>query len=104
MEVLALVKPLPVAGAAGVRVGPKEAIARVADSIVSDAQRLAWLAESRVSAILESIPGSVEKVKTGLRRWFEFYRGVLKETGSALPPTHVHLIAYSRVFDHPKTY
>ena len=102
--IIAMIKPLPVAGSAGAREGPKKAIARVADSFESDAQRLAWTAEVRVLAILESIPGSVEKVKTGLRRWFEFFRNVIKGTGSSLPPTHGHLIAYSRVFDHPKTY
>ena len=48
--------------------------------------------------------GALKKVKTGLRRWFEFYRNVLEGMQSGLPPTVDQLLAYSEMFRHPKTY
>ena len=86
------------------RAGPMRAIDTVACSIVSESERLRWIEDARVEAIIGSCRLSVKSVVSGIRCFFAFADRVLKKVGPKLPPKVDELLAWSATFRCDRTY
>ena len=85
-------------GNMGARCGPMQSINRVHLSLESESDRLRWLADARMEAILGSCSGSLNSVKSGIRCYLAFAEKFLLKVGKKLPPTVDELLAYSTHF------
>ena len=79
-------------------------IIEVATELGSDKTKSMWREVARLEAILGSCPRSIEKVKSGLRCWFDFRKRLGDPLSSSFPPSLTDLLAYANIFDCAKTF
>ena len=87
-----------VEGDVGATVGPMKSIKRLQLEMVSDVDRIRWLEEARLEAILGCCSHSIKSVKSGIRCYLAFAEKLLKKTGTKLPPSVNELLAWSVTF------
>ena len=80
-------------GSLGARCGPLQSINKVHRSLESEVDRLKWLADARMEAILGSCCASLASVKSGIRCYLAFAEKLLLKVGKKLPPTVDELLA-----------
>ena len=61
--------------------GPQKAVKRLVSQWTCEADRVAWMKQARLGAIVGSCPKSLGCVMSGLRSYFDFAHQVLKKKG-----------------------
>jgi hypothetical protein len=85
-------------GNIGARVGPMRFVQNLQNALQNDDDRIRWLEEARLEAILGSCKDSMKSVKSGIRCYLAFATHVLKKEGNKLPPTVNDLLRFSASF------
>lgn len=89
----------------GTSMRPAEAIKALAVAVRQGVvDPAAFLRESRLTAVLSCAPSTIASAQSALRCYAAFADTMLSANGRHLPPTVNGLVAFSRIFRHPKTY
>jgi hypothetical protein len=84
--------------------GPRKALKDFALSHKSAAERVAWLEQARVDAILGSCRGSLASVKSGVRCYIAFVHDSVGGAPEYFPPKLDWILAWSKLFRCKRTF